>query len=340
MKILISGINGYFANILSGELLKSGHKLTGIDRKITNYNKNIEYFKYDLSKENLIDSPLRFRKFDILIDLAADIDFSVTSQDELYKNNIAIPMNLLEYCKLTGVKRYIYTSSNSVYLGNSGSFFSEGVPPMPIDEYGRSKFFAEEYLINNKENILVNILRCPNIIDAGRVGMLSILFDLLKYNATIWIVGDGSVRHQCLYAKDLCSAIKKLFFYNKSSIFNIGSDAVPTFKDLFIRLVAKSKSSSKIRGLPRFLVIPIMKFLYWLGLSPMGPYQFRMLTKEFIFDTNLIKNELSWCPTKNNIEMLELAYEHYLDEANVTSNSANGNPVSPGILSILKYVKI
>ena len=74
----------------------------------------------------------------------------------------------------------------------------------------------------------------------------------------------------------------------------------------------------------------------------MGPYQFRMLTKDFVFDISKIKRELNWAPTKNNGQIIYKAYLHYISSkiSLGTSSSANSKSVSMGILSLLKLIKI
>jgi nucleoside-diphosphate-sugar epimerase len=277
-----------------------------------------------------------------MIHLAAEIDFAVKDQDSLYSNNVVTTKNAAELAKYLGIKKFIFTSSNSIFLGNKSTYIDADETPVPIDPYGQSKYDGEKLLVAYQNDFLVHILRCPNIIDAGRVGMLSILFDLLKSNATLWVIGGGRIKHQCLYAQDLNLAINKLFKINFTSTHNIGSDNVPSFFEMFNGLISLSGSRSRIRSLPSWVVIPALKFLYKIKLSPMGPYQFRMLTKNFAFDTSRIKSDLNWAPTKNNTEILEIAYEYYLNKKFDESKdaSANSAPVKMGILKFLRFIKI
>jgi UDP-glucose 4-epimerase len=339
MNILIAGINGYFGGVLGTYLLDHGYKVYGVDRTARESD-NIPFERIDLSKPFNSEDVFRGSKIDVLIDLATEIDFAVDSKGALYNNNVNIAVNLLNFCHMREVGRYIYLSSNSIYLGNVQSLIRESDIPLPTDEYGKSKWEVEKFLFDNSSKTLVNVIRCPNIIDSGRVGMLSILFELLESQSTIWVLGKGSIRHQCIYAKDLCSAIVKLFSFPQSDYFNIGSDNVPSFKEMYAALIEFTGSKSKIRSVPEILVIPALKILYALKLSPMGPYQFRMLTKQFIFDTTKIKRSLDWQPSKNNIEMLQLAFNFYVKNKSITRGSANKAPVKSGLLSLLKYIKL
>ena len=79
-----------------------------------------------------------------------------------------------------------------------------------------------------------------------------------------------------------------------------------------------------------------------LGLSPIGKYQFRMLTTDFMFDTAKIKRELGWAPTLNNGQMLLKAFEHYrAHRSEILANSdlsANRSAITK--LGLIRLVKM
>jgi nucleoside-diphosphate-sugar epimerase len=333
MKILITGANGYYGKILSKYLSQLGIECFKLDRYIA------DGIDCDLIDYNKLEKIFQDIKLDVVIHLASDIDFAVSNQDLLYNNNVKSTENILKLCEIKGIDRLIFTSSNSIYLGNKEELLKESNNPIPIDAYGKSKLTSESLILKSSIKNKF-IIRCPNIIDAGRIGMLSILFELLENNSTLWVLGDGMIRHQCIYAQDLNEAIYKMLGTDGVYMFNIGSENVPTFIEMYNGLIKIVGSRSKIRSIPSSLAIPILKILYFLGLSPMGQYQFRMLTKNFQFDLGYIKDILGWSPTKTNTEILAIAYEYYLKNNAVEIKSANNSRVKMGILSILKYIKI
>ena len=96
-------------------------------------------------------------------------------------------------------------------------------------------------------------------------------------------------------------------------------------------------------SLPAWFALPALKLTHKLGLSPLGPCQFRMLTVDFIFDAVKIKEELSWPPTLHNRQMLCKAYEHYLahrqEILNRTRLSANRQAIKTlGVIALLKLI--
>lgn len=77
-----------------------------------------------------------------------------------------------------------------------------------------------------------------------------------------------------------------------------------------------------------------------LELSPLGPYHWRMIAEDFVFDTSKIEQELSGSPTLTNEEMLAKAYEGYVRDVEEISSrtnvSAHRQPASMGVIRLLK----
>ena len=78
-----------------------------------------------------------------------------------------------------------------------------------------------------------------------------------------------------------------------------------------------------------------------LGLSPLGPYHYKMIAEDFEFDTAKIKRELHWQPTLTDEEMLWKAYEYYHDHAREIHErkeaSAHRKCSPMGIIRLLKW---
>jgi len=85
-----------------------------------------------------------------------------------------------------------------------------------------------------------------------------------------------------------------------------------------------------------------MKVAYSTGMSPLGPYQYRMIAESFVFDTTRIKRELSWSPTVTNGEMLFRAYDYYrLHRQDIDARSdvsAHKRPARMGVIRLLKWM--
>ena len=160
-------------------------------------------------------------------------------------------------------------------------------------------------------------------------------------NRILWMVGDGNNRYQFVYAKDLSAACIKALNYDNTDVFNIGSDNVKTFNEVYQYVIDKAKSKSKLCHMPKWFMTIGMKICYMLGISPLGPYQYKMISENFVFDTSHIKKELGFIPTKTNEEMLLVAYNYFHSNKDEILNrkdvSAHKSVASMGIIKLIKF---
>ena len=61
---------------------------------------------------------------------------------------------------------------------------------------------------------------------------------------------------------------------------------------------------ARVRSLPKAPTLAAMRLAYALKVSPLGPYHYKMIAEDFLFDTTRIKQRLGWQPTLTNEEML------------------------------------
>jgi len=240
-----------------------------------------------------------------------------------------------------GVRKHVFTSTNCLWGEAMGRPVREDDPPNPVELYGRSKLEAERIILEYTDITSV-LLRCPTIIDFGRLGLLSILFEFIDEGRRVWAVGGGRNRYQFIYARDLANACVLALDYPRSDIFNIGSDNVKPIAEVYEYVIRNAKSKSKVAALPQGPTIAAMKLAYRLKLSPLGPYHYKMIAEDFLFDTSRIKERLGWRPTMTNEEMLWRAYQYYSEnrrEIELRQDvSAHRKAAKMGVIRLLKWV--
>ena len=344
MRALVTGGSGFFGRLLVPALVERGFECVIIDRQEgAAPDARVEQVRADVAEPGVLETSLGRGRPDVVFHLASQIDFAVKSQRSLYENNVATTRAVVAFARAHGVPKVVFTSSNSVYLGNRERRpVVEQDPPIPIDEYGRSKVESERLLAAAASDFDAISIRCPNIMDAGRLGMLSILFDFIREGRKVWVLGDGGIRHQCIYAGDLLDACFKAIEFRGSEVFNIGSDNVPTIRQMYQYVIDRAGSGARVASLPASVAIPAMKLAHRLGISPLGPYQFRMLTQDFVFDTTKIKAALDWSPTLDNGQMLYKAYDYYLAHRQeiLQSTELSGNRQTVRKLGVLRLLKM
>ena len=342
-KILITGGAGFFGTLLKKRLLeKENYMCVSIDlEKDTYKHENLISIQGDITDKKILEEIFENHKFDAIFHCAAILAHDKRNIKKLWNSNVLGTEIISEFAIKYNVKKIVFISSNCLWGKNFENLVTEEEIPDPIEIYGKSKLEAEKILISKKDKINSIIFRSPTIIDEGRLGLLSMLFEFIDENRKIPMVGDGNNRYQFIYAQDFIEAFLASLDYNKTEIFNIGSDNVKTFNDVYKYVIDKSNSKSKLLHFPKIFMIMAMKICYLLRISPLGPYQYKMISSSFIFDTTKIKKELNFKPTLTNEEMLLKAYNFFHTNRKEISNrkdvSAHNQNAKMGIIKVLKW---
>ena len=260
----------------------------------------------------------------------------------LWESNVDGTSNIVAAAAERGVTSLVFTSSNCLWARNLGRPVREDDPPEPVEIYGQSKWEGEKILRRFRDRLNIVTLRCPTIIDEGRLGLLAILFEFIDEGRKVWVVGGGTNQYQFIYAKDLVDACIRAARSECSATLNVGSDDVPALRDAYRYVIDRAGTGSRVVTVPRGPAIAALRFAHLLRVSPLGPYQYRMIAEDFIFGTARIKHELGWQPTLTNGEMLWRAYRYYRENrlkiAKRTDVSAHRQQAKMGILRLLKSI--
>ena len=157
--ILVTGGAGYIGSHTVIELMKKGHKVVIVD--------NLSNSKFEAVKrvEQIVGESIPFIKADILdkdamrkvftdYSIDAVINFagfkavgeSVAKPIEYYRNNIDCTLTVCESMKRNGVKRFIFSSSATVYGIPDHVPLDESMPTSCTNPYGWTKYMNEQIL--------------------------------------------------------------------------------------------------------------------------------------------------------------------------------------------------
>jgi UDP-glucose 4-epimerase len=340
---LITGGSGFFGGLLKKRLLDEGHCCVNIDLEADDFSHPcLTSIQGDIRDERLLESVFARHPFQAIFHCAAILAHEVKDKGFLWSSNVEGTRNVAEAARKHGVRKVIYTSSNCLWGHNFGRPVRETDEPKPVEIYGKSKWEGEKILNAYKDHFDVVIFRCPTIMDSGRLGLLAILFEFIDEGRRVWTVGGGHNRYQFIYAQDLIDACLSALAYEGSDVFNIGSDDVKTFKEVYEYVIGKAATGARVASLPRRPTILAMRIAHAFGLSPPGPYQYKMIAEDFVFDTTRIKQKLRWAPSLTNEEMLYRAYAYYHENrdaiAKRTGVSAHRRPARMGVIRLLKWL--
>jgi nucleoside-diphosphate-sugar epimerase len=168
MRALIIGC-GYVGLPLGAELARQGHEVFGVRRSASAEMELIAARIHPLiaditKKEDLKKLP---REFDWVVNCAASGGGTAEDYRRLYFEGTR---NLIEWLLPSPPRRYVYTSSTSVYGQNDGSVVTETDPVAPNSETGKILVATENLLLNTavEKKFPSVILRCSGIYGPDR----------------------------------------------------------------------------------------------------------------------------------------------------------------------------
>jgi nucleoside-diphosphate-sugar epimerase len=342
-KFLVTGGAGFFGGILKRRLLDDGAEVVSVDLvPDAARHPALISIQADIRDEEAMRGIYAAHQFDAVFHIAAMLAHGKMNRQLLWTSNVDGTGVIARGARRAGVRKLVFTSTNCLWASNLGHPVREDDPPAPVEIYGESKLAAEKLLKQFEDGMDVVVLRCPTIIDSGRLGLLAILFEFIRENKTVWVVGSGGNHYQFIYAGDLAQACVQSLDFPGSSTFHVGSDNVPSLRECYEAVIREAGSRSRVRSLPKGLALAVMRLVYRLRISPLGPYHYRMIAEDFVFDTSRIRQALGWRPTATNSEMLTTAYRYYAEnreEILARSNvSAHSRSAEMGILRLLKWI--
>lgn len=149
---LVTGGAGFIGSHMVDALLETGYSVRVLDNLSTgrldnlkDAEKKIEFIKGDIRKE--ADVRKAVRQMDYVIHIAANraVLRSVDNPLETDEVNVTGTLKLLLACRQAKVKRFVFSSSSSVYGDNRIFPLSEKLLPSPESPYAASKITGEYY---------------------------------------------------------------------------------------------------------------------------------------------------------------------------------------------------
>jgi nucleoside-diphosphate-sugar epimerase len=239
MNVLVTGHHGYIGSVLTRVLRSAGHDVTGLDAFL--------YEGCDLDGAGAIEvralrtdvrdvDLTRLSGFDAVVHLAAlsndplgDLDRELTLEV-----NFRATIALARAAREAGVRRFVFSSSCSMYGTSSSDAVDERAPLKPLTAYAESKVRSEEALAELADGDFAPV----SMRNATAYGVSPRLrVDLVLNNLVAWayttgkvkIMSDGTPWRPLIHVEDISKATLAVLEAPEDVIrgeaFNVGRDA-------------------------------------------------------------------------------------------------------------------
>src|SRR6478609_11145613 len=253
MRWAISGGAGFLGLHLARRLLADGHEVRTLDLAPLDdaeLERGVEELRGDVRSPR--DAAALVAGARVLVHAAAALPIQV-SRESIRSVNVEGTATLLAAAAEAGVKRVVLISSTAVYGIPKVHPIHEDDPLVGVGAYGESKIEAEEVTRDfGRRGLEFTIVRPKTFIGPERLGVFEILFDWIRDDRRIYMLGTGENRYQLLAVEDLVDAIVLAAERREAAgeTVNVGAKEFGTVREDLGALIAHAESSSRLTSFP------------------------------------------------------------------------------------------
>jgi UDP-glucose 4-epimerase len=264
MVILVTGGAGFIGSHVVDAYVAAGHEVVVVDNLSTGSREQIHLaarlVDRDINQADVVDLLLEERP-EVVNHHAANASVAVSVRRPIYdaSQNVLGTLNLLEACRVAGVRKFIYISSGGAMYGNPEYLpMDEGHPSNPVSPYALSKHTGERYvhLYGVEHDLRWTSLRYANVYGPrqdphGEAGVVSIFCQNLLDGVAPEIHWDGEQTRDFVYVSDCARANLLALDAGDGQAYNVGTGAATSINELFRALVGVSGRDVEPRRGPR-----------------------------------------------------------------------------------------
>lgn len=334
--VLVTGGSGFVGANLVAELLKRGHKVRSLDRVPSPLAEQpgLESVVGDIT--NLDDVAAAVEGMDTIFHTAAIIDLmggaSVT--DEYRQRSFAVNVdgtkNLVHAAQTAGVKRFVYTASNSVVMG--GQTIAGGDETLPYttrfaDLYTETKVAAEKFVLaeNGAYGMLTCSIRPSGIWGNGDQTMFRKVFESVLSGQVKVLVGNKKIKLDNSYVRNLVhgfilagqhlveggTAPGQAYFINDGEPVNMFEFARPV-----VEACGRTLPNVRVSGKLVHKVMTLWQWLHFKFSLPkplIEPLAVERLYLDNYFSIAKAKRDLGYEPLVNTEQAMQECLPYYVE---------------------------
>ena len=220
-KALVTGGCGFIGGHLVDELIRRGKQVVVVDNESSvsaekyYYNKKAAYMNWDILFDQM-ELIFKYSNIDTVFHLAAKsrIPYSVENPAEVCENNFTGTLKLLELSRRHGIKRFIYSSTSSVYGLKNEIPLTENMKRDCLNPYSVSKAAGEDLckIYHSLYGLETVIFRYFNVygerqpLKGSYAPVVGIFYRQKENGEPMTIVGDGLQTRDFTHVSDVVEA--------------------------------------------------------------------------------------------------------------------------------------
>ncbi|MBI2845132.1 MAG: NAD(P)-dependent oxidoreductase [Chloroflexi bacterium] len=339
-RVLVTGGSGFLGISLVQRLVELDYRPRVLDlRELSQpaLEDKVDFIKGDVRNLDLVRKVCQ--GVDTVFHLAAAV-LPTRGRKTFMSINVGGTRNLLQASLEQRVQQVVHVSTSAVYGIPRHCPITEETEFRPLGDYGWAKFYGEEECRRYRaQRLKVCILRPRTILGPGRLGIFHILFDWIKRNKPIPIIGSGHNLFQLISLQDMVEACLLAAERGENQDFNIGAEEYSTVRADLEALIQYAGSGSRLLAISPLLAKTSLWTLDRLRLSPLMDWHYLTADKPFYFDISKAKALLGWQPKDSNQKMLKENYDWYVanfQQASAEYGLTHRSAAHQGILLLLR----
>ncbi len=263
--VLVTGGSGFIGASTCLRLVEEGYNVVNIDR-VQRELPSVTQYPFELDNHQ-VWGLIKLLQPDAIIHLAAShtVEGSVTDPGTYYWNNVANTISLLNHAVEAGVKKFVFSSSSSVYGDNTKSAQvgaeEDHTIKVPVSPYAKSKSIVEDILwdyatAHNLQSVSLRYFNAAGSDTKNNIGyvtakdelpthLIPVLCKTVNEKETFTVFGDtygtkdGTTSRDYTHVMDIVDGhVKALDYLNtggNTDIFNIGASSTHTILEVIQR---------------------------------------------------------------------------------------------------------
>jgi len=313
--VAISGGAGFLGLHLARRLVADGHAVRTLDLAPlddTELEGRVEELRGDVRLT--ADARTLVAGADVLVHAAAALPIQ-ESRAAIRSVNVEGAAVMFGAAAEAGVRRVVLVSSTAVYGVPERHPIHEDDPLVGVGAYGESKIEAEGLCAAfGRRGLETVIVRPKTFVGPERLGVFEILFDWIRDDRRIYMLGTGENRYQLLAVEDLVDAIVLAAERREAAgeTVNVGAGRFGTVRSDLQTVIDHAGSASRLTEVPARPAEIALRTLELLRVSPLAEWHYKTAHRDSFVDVGKAERLLGWTPRFSNAEALCRTYDWYL----------------------------